>query len=125
MANNPIQDIAKIAHHIPLDMKRLKIIKERNKILPSLMDELGDGEAHLQTIFNDMNWLIELARQTIDAQIQFVELHRDWLNLRTENDRHREALKKIAYDDGVQFYERCPEIAHQALAGVTNGQCKA
>ncbi|MDW0113783.1 hypothetical protein QT711_11345 [Sporosarcina saromensis] len=47
----------------------------------------------------DYDFLVEQARQTIDTQIQFVELHRDWLNLRTENERLCEAS-----------------------AGVTNGQ---
>ncbi|WP_342512274.1 hypothetical protein MKY34_16845 [Sporosarcina sp. FSL K6-1522] len=35
-----------------------------------------------------------------------------------ENQRFREALEKIAHDPEVQFFERCPEVAREALEGL-------
>ncbi|MHC8517008.1 hypothetical protein [Sporosarcina sp. ITBMC105] len=84
---------------------------------------------------SDIEWLIEQAQQTIDTQIQFVELHRDWLNMRTENERYREALEFYAEERKYMYQSMSlsghPKIiedegntARQALAGVTNGQSK-
>lgn len=56
------------------DIERLKIIKGRLEFLPQLMDEKGNGLAHLKNIYQDMKWLISKAEQVEFLQSRMEEI---------------------------------------------------
>lgn len=96
------------------DAERLGYIKTKIKVLEMLADDVGNGEANLQTVANDMNWLVDRVELTekygayIDGHAISMESITKFTNqIKNENKRLREALVNIKDEEeqNLEGYE--------------------
>ena len=120
--------------------ERLGLIESRNDSLLYFMDDLGNGEVNVQSIYNDTTWLIEEAKRVIVLERdykfgadQMTSLVKNHNKMDTENKRFREkinsAISELDYtlkshksQEVKNFYvENAKRILERALGGSDNG----
>lgn len=76
--------------------KRINLIKTRREFLLHCMDHVGNGVANLQSIYNDLGWLIEQAERVKVLEEENKRLRRAVQRMETASNLVLETIREQA-----------------------------